>query len=132
MYINLPNDVTLAPSDKGPSPALLKAAQNRGNMSFDEARAKNHIYAGNGLICQTQMCQDMHNCSDAALCQRTFPEEWKQVVEFCGPVGTTGMAMDGAWWKLEPANSRQLMLAASEKATGMNPLPTFYNSRGMY
>ena len=131
MYINLPNDFTLAPPNQGRH-ALLTAVQNRGNISFDEARNKNRIYAGNGLICQRKMCEDMHRCSDVSVCQSANPEEWKKVVEFCGPIGTTGLAMDGGWWRLEPANSRQLMDEASKRATGLQVLPTFYNARGMY
>lgn len=132
MYINLPNDVTLAPRNQNKLHGLLTAVQNSGKLSFNEALDKNRIYANNGLICQRKMCEDMHRCSDMSVCQKQNPEEWKKVTEFCGPVGTTGMYMDGGWWRLEPANSYQLMMAASKKATGLKELPTFYNSRGMY
>ena len=129
-FINLPNDVTLAPANPGQSHALLSASQNVSNLSYQQAANVNAIYRGNGLICQRRMCNSMTGCEDVTACQQHA--DYDKVLKFCGPIGTPGVNMDGGWWRLEPANSRQLMTAAAEKATGMNPLPTSYNTTGMY
>ena len=130
LFINAPNDVTLAPPNAGPLSALTAAARNLPGMSFEQAAAVNRIYQGNGLICQRQMCQSMTGCEDVTVCANN--KDYGQILQFCGPIGTPAVAMDGGWWRLEPANSHQLMMAAAERATGMNPLPTSYNTFGMY
>ena len=131
VFTNLPNDVTLAPpSTSGKTQALLSAARNISGMTFEQAASVNSIYQGNGLICQQRMCQSMNGCEDISACQQNA--DYNKVLQFCGAIGTSGRAIDGGWWKLEPADSQQMMLEASQKATDMRQLPTSYNTTGMY
>lgn len=110
--------------------ALYNAIQNRTGLSYQEAARKNMIYQGNGLVCQRRMCLDMNGCEDVTACGHH--SDYSKIVNFCGPIGTPATAIDGGWWRLEPSNVHQLMLTAAEKATGMNPLPTPWNTAGMY
>jgi hypothetical protein len=99
-------------------------------MTFGAAARQHAIYQNNGLICQRAMCQSMHGCEDVVECSK-FPG-YKQIVDFCGPVGTRSMHMDGALWRLQPSMSRQEARLTAEKTLGMYPLPTAYNTDGMY
>jgi hypothetical protein len=131
VFINNLNDVTLAPSNAGPQVALQATARMVPGQSFEQARANNLIYQNNGLICQRRMCNAMTGCEDVIECAKKNPS-WKQISEFCGPVGTPAMSMDGSYWIMQPADSQQKAVARTEKAIGMSPLPTAYNVQGMY
>lgn len=122
--------MTLAPQGQSSSPALQASRQVNNNMSFEEASVANHIYQGNGLICQRAMCQSMTGCDSALSCQNN--PDYSRIVQFCGPISTGGKSMDGAWWSLQQSGSRQQLLGATEKQVGMSPLPNPYNVAGMY
>jgi hypothetical protein len=130
VFISNPFDVTLTAPSAGPALALQVAQQTNARMSFDQAAAVNNIYQNNGHICQRRMCEALTGCDRAMECPNH--PEWQKVVQFCGPVGTPGLSMDGAWWNLQQADERQQLLSATQKTTGMNLLPTAYNVVGMY
>ena len=127
VFISNPVDVTLTPAGASSLPAFQAAQRVNTRLSFDQAAAANNIYKNNGLICQRMMCQSMTGCDNCS----QHPD-WDKVVGFCGPAGTPGLSMDGSWWTLQPADTHQQLLSATEKATGMSPLPTPYNVVGMY
>lgn len=130
VFVDRANDVTLSPQGASAAPALLSAARYLPGQSFEQAANNNRIYQGNGLICQRNMCAAMYNCQDVTQCARQ--PGWKQISDFCGPVGTPALSMDGGWWRLEPANERQILTANTEQSTGWQVLPTPYNTVGMY
>ena len=130
VYINNSFDVTLTAPGTGIMPALQSSAVNTAGKTFSQAQAINRVYAGNGLICQQNMCQSLTGCDSKLGC----PEhpDWKKVQQFCGPIGTQQVAMDGAIWQLENSDTQQQLLSATQKSTGMAVLPTAYNVTGMY
>lgn len=132
VFINTQFDMTLAPSNPVSAEMYqqMLTARASGGHSFTEAANINRIYQNNGLVCQRRMCESMTGCSSALGCPGH--PDWKRVVEFCGPIQTGGINMDGSFWTLQPSNARQQLLAATEQATGMSTLPTPYNVIGMY
>lgn len=130
VFINNTYDVTLAPNTAGPIPALQSAMNNSTTKTFDQAMAANHIYQGNGLICQNKICQAMTGCDTVGGCPNH--PDWKKVIDFCGPAGTAAKSMDGMYWTRVPADSEQKLLQATQQATGYTALPTPYNVSGMY
>lgn len=130
VFINNANDLTLSPPSGGPMPAFRAAMNNTAGKTFEQAAAKNRIYQNNGLICQRRMCESLTGCDSAIDCP-DHPD-WQKVQEFCGPNSTGGMSMDGSYWVLQSADSRQQMLTATRASTGLQQLPTAYNVSGMY
>jgi len=128
-FINNSYDVTIAPGP-GPIPAYLSAAANRTGMNFEEAMNANRIYQNNGLICQRRMCNSMTGCDSALACQ-THPD-YKNIVQFCGGIGTPAKTMRGSEWRLVPENEMQVLTASTERRIGMSQLPTPFNTVGMY
>ncbi len=124
------NDVTLSAPGSGPLPAFQAALRNSSGKTFAEAVDVNRIYEGNGLICQQHMCTSLTGCDSKLGC----PEhpDWKKVLDFCGPVGTQGLSVDGSYWIRHAADSQQKMLTATKKAVGLPVLPNPYNVVGMY
>lgn len=129
-FINNPNDVTMTAPGSGPAPAFLSASANSSGKTFEQAAAQNRIYYRNGLICQKAMCNSLTGCDSKFGCPGH--PDWQKVLDFCGPIGTGGMAANGSYWVLEPTDSRQQMLTATKQATGLSRLPTPYNVIGMY
>jgi len=131
VFITNAADVTLTPPGHAELPSLLSAARSTGQKTFQQAANINRIYQGNGLICQTKMCQSLTGCHNLLTDCSSHPD-WKQVLQFCGPVDTRGVAYDGAQWALQPADTHQQLLTATQQATGLPVLPTAYNVTGMY
>ncbi len=129
-FINNQYDVTMTAPGSGSAPALLSAAANSSGKTFEQAIEKNRIYQGNGLICQQAMCYSLTGCNSKFGCPGH--PDWKKVVEFCGPIGTGGMAADGSYWVLEPADAGQKLLSYIQRTTGLKTLPNPYNTVGMY
>ena len=130
VYINNPIDFTLTPPGAGPAPAFQSALNNSADMTFEQAATSNHIYKGNGLVCQQQMCNSLTGCDSKLGCPQH--PDWKRVLEFCGPNNTGGISDDGAYWVLVPAESRQQLVTATQKRLGLPALPNPYNVTGMY
>lgn len=131
VYINNAIDFTLTPTNIGALPALRSAMRSAGGKTFEQAAEANKIYQGNGLICQTQMCQSLTGCGSVITGCPGHPD-WSKVLQFCGPIQSPSISYDGAQWERIPANSQQQLLSATERSTGLSVLPTPYNVVGMY
>lgn len=133
VFINTPFDVTIGPPGmqaRQDARLLRTIERNTPGMSLEQAKNVNRIYQGNGLICQVRMCGSITGCNSPNGCPNN--PHWKDILDFCGKNSTPGMSMDGSWWSLEQKDAPQLMLARTEKAVGMAPLPNPYNVVGMY
>lgn len=130
VFINNQFDMTLTPVSQPHTNRQILTAGAGGGHSFEQAVNINRIYQNNGLICQKKMCESLTGCSSAVGCPNH--PDWEKVVNFCGPIQTGGIAMDGSYWTLQSSNARQQLLHSTEKATGMKRLPTPYNVIGMY
>ena len=130
VFINNPYDLTLTASNYGPAPALMASESRTSGKTFEQAMNINRIYQGNGLICQRRMCESLTGCSSAIDCPGH--PDWQKVQDFCGPIQTGGISMDGSYWTLQNVDARQQALTATRSATGFSQLPTPYNVVGMY
>lgn len=131
VFIDNAFDITLTPQTTSMNPVLHASLLTSTRLDVEQAKRANHIYSGNGLVCQRMMCQSMTGCERVPGCPIS-KEDQQKVDAFCGPIGTLGMDMDGSWWNLQPANVQSSLLTATEKSTGFRPLPTAYNTTGMY
>lgn len=125
-------DVTITSSIKpGENRVLTSSAKTSQNMSFDQAVDANRIYQNAGLICQTQLCEATMGCSDVNVCAAKN-KDYAKIQQFCGPVQTTTVSMNGGLWRLQPVNAQQTFQASQRQELGMTRLPNAYNVTGMY
>lgn len=119
-------NVTMSPG-AAPLPTLYKATAVQ--ATFEQAAAANHIYKGNGAICQKKMCAALTGCESNFGCPDHA--EWKRVVDFCGPAGTPAVYDKGSFWVKAPADTPALRSAAMAQL-GLQQFPTPYSLQGMY
>jgi hypothetical protein len=133
VFIDNPFDVTLTPQQsalRGALSTFRSSSNSVSGLTFEQAKAANSIYQGNGLICQVKMCNSMTGCDNPNGCPSN--PDWNKIVDFCGINSTRAIAMDGSIWYLRPKDIRSQLVSATERATGFDPLPDPYNVVGMY
>lgn len=132
-YINDMNSITMLPhNSKGVQHSLLSAISSASGKSFDQAVNENRILQGNGLICQQALCEATSGCSDVNVCIANN-KDYAKIQEFCGPIQTNTVYMNGGLWRLQPVNAQQTFQSAQRQELGMSTLPNPYNvGGGMY
>ena len=125
VFINNLIDVTMSPpSSHVPVPPV--SVYTSSFNTFEQAARKNHIYKGNGAICQKKMCGTLTGCETPFGCPGH--PDWARIQEFCGPYGTPAVFQGGVFLATN-VTPQALLQATEQKKAQFSPynLPNMYN-----
>lgn len=125
LFINNSIDVTMT-GGAGHVPSSRISVYTSSLNTFEEAARKNHIYKGNGAICQKKMCEALSGVDCSFGCP-TNPN-WDRIQEFCGPFGTPALFQGGVYYATN-VTQQQLLQATEQRQRQYSPynIPNMYN-----